>query len=40
VRAGALGVHAALRDDLPVEVGELFEQPEILQQRKARADRR
>ena len=38
VGAGALGVHAPLGDDLAVEVGELFQEPDILQQlRPARA---
>jgi len=32
VCAGALGVHAALRDHFAVEMGQLFEQPHVLQQ--------
>ena len=35
VRAGALGMHAALRDYLSVEMGQLFDQPEVPQQRRA-----
>ncbi|MPN01697.1 hypothetical protein SDC9_148908 [bioreactor metagenome] len=35
VGAGTLGVHAALGNDFAVEVGELFEQPDILQQNRA-----
>ena len=34
VCAGALGVHAPLGNHLAVEVGELFEQPDVLQQRR------
>ncbi len=33
--AGALGVHAPLRDDLAVEVGELLEEPDVLEQQRA-----
>jgi len=32
VGAGTLGVHAALRDHFAGEMGELFDQPDILQQ--------
>ena len=35
VRARAFGVHAPLWDDFPVEVGELFDQPDVLQQSRA-----
>ncbi|OQB99613.1 MAG: hypothetical protein BWX80_03632 [Candidatus Hydrogenedentes bacterium ADurb.Bin101] len=33
--AGTFGVHAPFRDDLPVEVGEFFEEPDVLQQLRA-----
>jgi hypothetical protein len=37
-RARALGVHAALRDHFTVEMGQLLQQPHVLQhQRTARA---
>ena len=39
-RAGALGVHAALGDDLAVEVRELLEEPDVLQQHRAARARR
>ena len=35
VGAGTLGVHAALGDHLPVEVGEFLQEPDILQQHRA-----
>ena len=35
VGAGALGVHATLRDDLAVEVRELRQEPQVLQQQRA-----
>ena len=35
VSAGTLGVHAPLGYHLPVEVGELFQEPDILQQHRA-----
>ncbi len=31
----ALGVHAALGDDLAIEVGQLFDQPDVLKERRA-----
>src|SRR5699024_980712 len=33
-RTGALGVHPALRDHLAVEVGELLQEPHVLQQQR------
>jgi len=35
VGSPALGVHAALRDHLAVEMGELLDQPDVLQQGRA-----
>ncbi len=35
MRAGTLGMHAALGDDFAVEVGQLFQEPHILQQGRA-----
>ncbi|MNR15815.1 hypothetical protein D3C85_1323730 [compost metagenome] len=32
VGAGTFGVHAPLRDHFTVEVGEFFQQPDVLQQ--------
>jgi hypothetical protein len=35
VGAGALGVHAAFGNHLAGEMGELFDQPDVLQQRRS-----
>src|SRR5690606_5197219 len=35
VRAPSLGVHAPFGDDLAVEMGELLDQPDIVEQRRA-----
>ena len=38
--AGALGVHPALGDDLAVEVGQLLQEPDVLQQHRTPRARR
>jgi len=35
VGAGTVGMHAALGDNLPIEVGEFLQKPDILQKRRA-----
>ncbi len=35
IGAGALGVHTTLRNDFAVEMGELFDQVEVIQQQRA-----
>ena len=35
ISAGTLGMHSALRDHLPIKLGELLQEPDILQQRRA-----
>src|SRR5690606_9297891 len=35
IRSRALGVHTTLRDDLAIKVGQLFDQPHVLQEQGA-----
>ena len=35
ISAGSLGVHAPLGNDLPIEVGEFLQKPDILQELRA-----